>query len=486
MEHRVQCRDGRWIWVLSRAGIVERDGSGNALRLAGTVVDITERKVAEQRLHYLATRDALTDLTNRALFGDSLQEALDEAARWKDRVAVISLGLDRFTAINDSLGQQAGDQVLKTVATRLRDLASAEMSVARPGGDEFLVLVPGVHTPERIDRIAEAIRKVVAQPISVGKQELVVTASVGVAIFPDDADSAGLLIRNADIALHSAKAGGRNIVQYFAQRMNVAAASRLEVEGAIRRGLERDQFVVYYQPQIDLATGMTIGYEALARWQHPKRGLVLPKDFIPIADVTGLLVPLGERILATACRDAAHLQQHAPCRVSVNAAASQLRHAGFVKAVEDALASSQLDPRLLELEITEDSLIEHGANDIAMVLKAISDLGVQIAVDDFGVGYSSLAYLRRLPIDTLKIDRSFVTDLPGDPDAGAIVGAIIVLSHKLGLKVVAEGVETQAQVDYLRDRGCDQAQGYLFGQPQPYEVVSASVGSAKARGLILA
>lgn len=471
MEHRVRRRDGHWLWVLTRAGVVERGEDGSVLRLAGTIMDIDERKIAEQRLHYLATRDSLTDLTNRALFADTLHNALDEASRWKERLAVISVGLDRFTAINDSLGQQAGDVVLKAVATRLKDLASADMSVARPSGDEFLVLVPAVQTPEQIDRIAESIRKVIAKPILVGKHELIVTASLGVAIFPDDADSAGVLIRNADIALHSAKSAGRNVVKYFAQRMNLAAASRLETEGAIRRGLERGQFIVHYQPQVDLATGAVIGYEALSRWQHPRRGLVPPKEFVAIADASGLLIPLGERILATACHDAAQLQGERPCRISVNAAASQLRDAGFVKAIENALASSGLEPRLLELEITEDSLVEHGSGDVAMTLQSIAALGVRIAVDDFGTGYSSLSYLKRLPLDTVKIDRSFVSDLPGDADAGAIVGAIIALSHNLGLRVIAEGVESQAQVDYLREHGCDEVQGYFFGKPQPFETL---------------
>jgi EAL domain-containing protein (putative c-di-GMP-specific phosphodiesterase class I) len=262
-------------------------------------------------------------------------------------------------------------------------------------------------------------------------------------------------------------------VHAFARTMNAAAAGRLEAEGAIRRALERDQFVVHYQPQVDLMTGAVIGYEALARWQHPKRGLVSPKDFVPIADTMGLLVPLGSQVLAKACNDAARWQRHHRCRVAVNAAVSQLRDPGFVDAIEAALTSSGLDARLLEIEITEDSLVDHGAGNVAAVLQALGAMGVQLAVDDFGTGYSSLAYLKRLPIDTVKIDRSFVIDLPGDAETGAIVGAIIALAHNLGLKVLAEGVETEAQAAYLRDHGCDLAQGYLFGRPQPYEALAA-------------
>ena len=473
VQHRVRRADGTHIWVLTRGGVVERGGGGRALRFAGTIMDINERKLADQRLHYLATRDSLTGLPNRALFHDTLQQALDQAARWRDRLAVISLGLDRFTSINDSLGQQAGDLVLKEIAARLRSLATANMTVARPGGDEFLALVPVVHSREEILATAENIRKVISQPIRLDNKTLVVTASIGVAIAPEDADSPDSLTGNADIAMHSAKTAGRNAVHAFSRTMNAAAAGRLEAESALRRALERDQFLVHYQPQVDLMTGALIGYEALARWQHPKRGLVSPKDFVPIADSLGLLVPLGNQLLAKACADAARWQRHAACRVAVNAAVSQLRDPGFLETIEATLAASKLDPRMLEIEITEDSLVDHGAGNIATVLQELGAMGVQLAVDDFGTGYSSLAYLKRLPIDTVKIDRSFVIDLPNDAETGAIVGAIIALAHNLGLKVLAEGVETEAQAHYLRDHGCDLAQGYLFGRPQPYEALAA-------------
>ena len=480
-EHRIRRSDGQWIWVLSRGRIVERDAAGSALRIAGTTVEITERKLTEQRLHYLATRDALTDLNNRALFGDGLQRAIDDLQGTSHRLAVLAVGLDRFTAINDSLGHPAGDAVLKSVAMRITSIVDPRAIVARPGGDDFLVLLRRVGSSHEASQVAEGIRAAISRPIRIDRDELVVTAGIGIALFPDDGDSAGTLLRNADIALNNAKSAGRDNVKFFAAHMNVAARQRLEMEQALRRGLERDQFIVHYQPEVDLATGALAGYEALARWQDPVRGLVSPQDFIPAAEGMGLMDALGERILATACRDAAAWQERGSTQagVAVNVSPGQLRSRAFIKNLEGILAATRLAPGRLELEITEGSIIEQG-RETTEILESIARLGVHLAIDDFGTGYSSLGYLNRLPIDKVKIDRSFVADLPGDADAGAIVNAIIALSHNLGLQVVAEGVETQQQVDYLRERGCDLAQGYFFGRPQSFEALRTG-GEAPGR-----
>ena len=471
-EHRVRRQDGEWIWILSRCRIVARDPSGSVQRMAGTNVEITERKRTEQRMHYLATRDGLTELTNRALFSDKLKEAVEAASRQFRQAALISVGLDRFTVINDSLGQLAGDTVLKTVAARFLEVIDRDATVARPGGDEFLVLLPHIESLHEVVGCAENILAAISKPIHFDGHELVVTASLGVAVFPDDGESAGLLLRNADIALHNAKDAGRDNVRFFAESMNAVARSRMETEAAMRQGIAKDEFVVHYQPQINLTTGALIGFEALVRWQHPERGLIPPGDFIPLAESTGVIVTLGERVMVAACKQAKLWQRHtkSPLRIAVNVTARQFRHKGFVNAMRAALKMANLNPRLLELEITENVIMDHGPETIAM-LDEIGKLGVQLAIDDFGTGYSSLSYLKRLPIDSIKIDQSFVADLPGDPDAGAIVGAIIALAHNLGLKVLAEGVETRAQFEYLRDHGCDLAQGYFFGRPEPPELL---------------
>ena len=469
-EHRVRRDDGGWIWVLSRSRVVERDAAGRILRMAGTNVDITARKHAEQRMHYLATRDALTDLTNRALFGDGVQAAIDAAAGRPGCVALIAIGLDRFTTLNDSLGHEVGDLVLKRVAERLTAAVARDCTVARPGGDEFLILIPRIGSGREAAATAEVVRDAICRPIDVDGRELVVTASIGIALHPDDGDTAGLLLRNANIALHNAKDACRPSVQFFANRMNEAVRSRFDTEAALRQGLERGEFVLHYQPQVVLPSGVLTGFEALLRWQHPERGLLLPEEFIPVAESTGLIVALGEWVIEAACREASRWQRAArhPVRVAVNVSAQQLRDKRFVEVVQRALLQSRLDPYLLEIEITENTIMGHGREAIAM-LETVGRLGVQVAVDDFGTGYSSLSYLKRLPIDTVKIDQSFVAELAYDADANAIVSAIVALAHNLGLQVVAEGVESHAQSAILQRHGCDGAQGYMFGRPQPSE-----------------
>jgi EAL domain-containing protein (putative c-di-GMP-specific phosphodiesterase class I) len=310
--------------------------------------------------------------------------------------------------------------------------------------------------------------------MAVDLRVLVITASIGIAIYADDGDSAAIVLRNADIALHHAKEVGGGNIQFFAKAMNVAARGRLDIEASMRVSLERDEFVVHYQPQVDLATGALSGYEALVRWRHPTRGLIAPGEFIPIAESTGLIVPLGQRVLEIACRDAARWQRagEAPVPVAVNVTARQFRQKGFVTNVRNALDASGLDPSLLELEIIEDAIMDHGVDTVA-ALDAIGTMGVQLAIDDFGTGYSSLSYLKRLPIDTVKIDQSFVADLPDDPGARAIVGSIIALAHNLGLEVIAEGVETEAQLAYLRQTACNRGQGFLFGRPLAVELLAS-------------
>jgi len=467
-EHRVRTASGDWIWVLSRARIVERDANGRVVRMAGTNVDITERKRAEQRIQYLATRDALTNLANRAMFADRLESVLRGADGHPGGLAVLSIGLDRFTTINDSRGHHAGDRVLQTLAARIAACAGEHDAVGRPGGDEFLVLLLRMKEPGDALRAAEMVRDAIAAPVDVDGHGVVITASVGIAMHPEDGEVAGILLRNADTALHHAKEAGGNAVQFYAERMNVAVQARFETELALRRALEHGEFVVHFQPQVELATGKVVAQEALLRWQHREQGLLLPGRFLPIAEENGLILELGEVVLREACRHAAQWTRAAApgTRVGVNVSARQFRHPGFLDMVRRVLDEAGLEARLLELEIVENSIVDHEPETIA-TLQALRAMGVELAIDDFGTGYSSLSYLRRLPINTVKIDQSFVADLPASTQSTAIVRAVLSLAHGLGLKVVAEGVETRAQLDFLRLLGCDSAQGYYLARPGP-------------------
>jgi diguanylate cyclase (GGDEF)-like protein/PAS domain S-box-containing protein len=475
-EERIECEefdivaaDGRRTTIQLNAAAM-RDEDGAFAGMVATYADVGERKRAEQRIHYLATRDVLTELSNRALFTSRLDAAIGAAAGAGRMLAVVAAGLDRFTAINDSLGRDVGDEVLRTAASRLTASTGVEEAVARPGGDEFLVLLPDVGTPGRAHRLAAAMRAGISVPMRVSGRETVVTISMGMALFPNDGDTAGALLRHAGMALNAAKAAGGDCVRFFDAQMNVAARERFDTEGELRRALDRDEFVLHYQPQADIATGAIVGWEALLRWRHPQRGLLAPSLFLPIAESCGLAVPIGERVLQKACRQAAAWKRagRAASRVAVNISAQQFRHPSFMGAVHEAIASAGIEPGLLELEIVENALIGHEP-ELQAVFEGLARAGIELAIDDFGTGYSNLGYLKRLPIDTVKIDQSFIHDVSASPEARAIVQAVIAMAHGLGMRAVAEGIEKREQLEFLRSGGCDRGQGHLLGRPQPAE-----------------
>lgn len=470
LEHRIRSYQGRWIWIHSRGKVVERDSSGRALRFTGTSADIDARKAAEQRIQYLATRDALTDLPNRVLLGDRLQLALSNARREGHHLGVCFLDLDHFKHVNDSLGHHAGDLLLKAVARRLRACLRSGDTVARQGGDEFIILLTEVTAPEQLALVAEKLLTALTEPLHVDGHELVTTASIGIAVFPEDGRDMGELLRNADTAMYHAKSAGRANYQFFEERMNQAARQRLALESALRQGLSGGEFCLHYQPQVSLDGGAISGAESLIRWMHPRQGLMLPGTFIPVAEESGLVIGIGEWVLREACQEAHRWRElsHTPLRLAVNVSMRQFRRKGFADTVVRTLEEADLPCDCLELEITESLLLESGAETLEN-MHTLADRGVELAVDDFGTGYASMTYLKRLPVQRVKIDRSFVEDIPGDSGDVAIVRAIVTLAHNLGMQVVAEGVETAAQQAFLQDLGCDFAQGYYFSRPLPTE-----------------
>lgn len=434
--------------------------------LLGIIDDVSERHQAEMRIERMAHYDALTGLPNRALLHDRLYHDIEVARRRHEALAVMFLDLDNFKTVNDTLGHEVGDQLLQAVAGRLTASLRKADTVARLGGDEFIVLAPALKDPRFASAVADKLIRALSAPFILGGQELHMTPSIGISMFPGDGENPATLIKHADTAMYQCKSGGRNGYQYFERSMNVRAMEMLTIGNEIRRALERDEFVLHYQPQVDLTTGQIIGAEALLRWQHPEHGLVYPGRFIHVAEDTGLIVPIGEWTLRAACMQA-HRWQVAgltPMPVAVNLSGRQFQQ-NLPEQVKRTLHEVGLEARYLELELTESVLLPNTEEEI----RALSELGTIISVDDFGTGYSNLSYLKRFQIDKLKIDQSFVRDLNNDPDDAAIVAAIIGMAKSLKLKVIAEGVETREQVDFLRSRGCDEIQGYYFCKPVPAE-----------------
>jgi diguanylate cyclase (GGDEF)-like protein len=426
-----------------------------------------ERKRYQVQIEHQANYDALTGLPNRTLLHDRLRQAVF-AQRAIRSIAVVFIDLDHFKFVNDSLGHTLGDELLKSMGERLRTVLRPGDTVARLGGDEFVLILNDQTNEDVIFRAMQRVAAKVSEPITIDGKELYITCSAGISLYPQDGPDVDTLLRNADVAMYRAKEAGRNNFQFFTAEMNQLVNDRLQLEHNLRRALERKEFLLHYQQKVSLKTGAVVGAEALLRWNHPEWGLVRPARFIPVAEETGLIVQLGEWVLEEACRQNRAWQDEGldPGMVSVNLSARQFRQEGLVRTASRVLAATGLDPSALEMELTE-SMVMHNAEAAIAILQGLKSLGMKLSVDDFGTGYSSLAYLKDLPIDTLKIDRSFVRDIDagGDAGEGVIAQAIISLGHSLELKVIAEGVETDAQLRFLTKHKCDEVQGFYFGEP---------------------
>jgi diguanylate cyclase (GGDEF)-like protein/PAS domain S-box-containing protein len=469
-EFRLRCKDGSWKWTLSRGRVVESDNAGQPLRMIGIHTDISDRKNSEAQVFQLAHYDSLTGLPNRVLFMDRLHQDIRKAQRSNHSLTLMFLDLDRFKEVNDALGHDAGDQLLQETAQRLMSCTRASDTVARLGGDEFTIILNNLSDSVSLEQVAQSILERLAEPFHIGEEMVYLSTSIGITIYPYDATDAEVLLKNADQAMYAAKDEGKNRYNYFTASMQQAAQVRMRLANDLRAALNTQEFVVYYQPIVELATGSIGKAEALIRWQHPVRGLVSPTEFIPIAEDTGLIVDIGDYVFTQAAQQVAKWRQRKPdFQVSVNKSPVQFKaNKNIHKAWLGYLESIGLPGSSLVIEITEGLLLE-ARDPVIHQLQDFHKQGLQIAIDDFGTGYSSLAYLKKFDIDYVKIDRSFTRNIQPGSDDMVLCEAIIVMAHKLGLQVVAEGVETAEQRDLLLAAGCDYAQGYLFSRPVPAE-----------------
>jgi diguanylate cyclase (GGDEF)-like protein len=461
------------------------------------ISDISDYKQAAEKVKYLAHHDALTGLPNRYLFHDRLRQAVAYAEREKQFLAVLFLDIDNFKHINDTIGHRAGDQLLQGIASRLLfgirkadsisriSTEDTEHMVARLGGDEFTMLLIDTKNVQAPATAAQRILTMLSEPFVIGAQEVFITASVGIAVYPLDGKDIDTLLINADVAMYQAKNNGRNNYQYYSESMNALRAERFTVENKLRKALDQNEFMLFYQPQIDISTGKIIGVEALIRWLQPDLVLIKPGEFIPLAEETGLIIPIGEWVLRTACAENRAWQKEGlqPIRMTVNVSSIQFRQDNFVETVTGILHDTGLDPQYLQLELTEGTIMQDSQNTIKK-LHSLQSIGIQTAIDDFGTGYSSLSYLKRFPLSTLKIDYSFVRDIVTSLTDRAIVNAIISLAHNFNLKVVAEGVEKRKQLSFLRDCGCEGAQGYLICPPVNTVVLAEFIKKERYRGVL--